>query len=169
MPDGDRLCHGDFHPINVLGDLAQPLVIDWLDAARGAPAADACRSYLLLRLHAADLAEPYLDAYGRAGGVPRAPPGGRSSLSERASTCKPGAGSGVDRRSSRSSTAMTKELLDLVQPGDGSRGDVDVPMRRPGGPGADRLRFEGGVVVHHQLTQQRRCQHWTRADRGDGR
>ena len=28
MPDGDRLCHGDFHPINVLGDLAQPLVID---------------------------------------------------------------------------------------------------------------------------------------------
>ena len=37
------------------------------------PAADACRSYLLLRLYAADLAEPYLDAYGRAGGVPRAP------------------------------------------------------------------------------------------------
>src|SRR5262245_55079407 len=71
--DGDRLCHGDFHPINVLGDLAQPLVIDWPDAARGAPAADACRSYLLLRLHAADLAEPYLDAYGRAGDVPRAP------------------------------------------------------------------------------------------------
>jgi aminoglycoside phosphotransferase (APT) family kinase protein len=73
MPDGDRLCHGDFHPTNVLGDLAQPLVIDWPDAARGAPAADACRSYLLLRLHATDLAEPYLDAYGRAGGVPRAP------------------------------------------------------------------------------------------------
>jgi hypothetical protein len=44
-----------------------------LTAARGAPAADACRSYLLLRLHAADLAEPYLDAYGRAGGMPRAP------------------------------------------------------------------------------------------------
>jgi Ser/Thr protein kinase RdoA (MazF antagonist) len=71
MPDGDRLCHGDFHQMNVLGDVAQPLVIDWPDACRGAPAADACRSYLLLRLHAADLAEPYLDAYCRVSGVQR--------------------------------------------------------------------------------------------------
>lgn len=72
MPDGDRLCHGDFHPMNVLGDVAQPLVIDWPDACRGAPAADACRSYLLLSLHAADLAEPYLDAWCRISAYPRA-------------------------------------------------------------------------------------------------
>ena len=71
MPDGDRLCHGDFHPLNVLGDAAQPVVIDWPDAARGEPAADVCRSWLLLRLHAEDLAEPYLDACCRQGGVPR--------------------------------------------------------------------------------------------------
>ena len=63
MPEGDRLCHGDFHPINVLGEAAQPLVIDWPDACRGDPAADVCRSYLLLRLHAEDIAELYLDAY----------------------------------------------------------------------------------------------------------
>jgi Ser/Thr protein kinase RdoA (MazF antagonist) len=44
MPEGDRLCHGDFHPINVLGDASRPVVIDWPDASRGDPAADVCRS-----------------------------------------------------------------------------------------------------------------------------
>ena len=71
MPDGDRLCHGDFHPINVMGEASQPLVIDWPDASRGDPAADVCRSYLLLKLHAEDIAEPYLDAYRRIGNLPR--------------------------------------------------------------------------------------------------
>jgi hypothetical protein len=63
MPEGDRLCHGDFHPINVLGEISRPVVIDWPDACRGDPAADACRSYLLLKLHAEEIAEPYLEAY----------------------------------------------------------------------------------------------------------
>jgi Phosphotransferase enzyme family len=65
MPEGDCLCHGDFHPGNVLGDGSRPMVIDWPDACRGNPAADICRSYLLLKLHAADIAEPYLDAWCR--------------------------------------------------------------------------------------------------------
>jgi aminoglycoside phosphotransferase (APT) family kinase protein len=72
MPDGDRLCHGDFHPINVLGQNSQPMVIDWPDACCGDPAADVCRSYLLLRLHAEDIAEPYLDAYCGITNMPRA-------------------------------------------------------------------------------------------------
>jgi aminoglycoside phosphotransferase (APT) family kinase protein len=63
MPDGDRLCHGDFHPINVLGQNSRPVVIDWPDACCGDATADVCRSYLLLKLHAEDIAEPYLDAY----------------------------------------------------------------------------------------------------------
>ena len=63
MPDGDRLCHGDFHPRNILGDASEPVIIDWLDARRGDPAADVCRSYLLLRLHAAEIAMAYLDSY----------------------------------------------------------------------------------------------------------
>ena len=67
LPDGDRLCHGDFHPLNVLGDAVAPMVIDWPDATCGDPAADCCRSYLILKLHAEDLAEPYLDAYRRLG------------------------------------------------------------------------------------------------------
>jgi hypothetical protein len=65
MPEGDRLCHGDFHPINVLGEISHPVVIDWPDACRGDPAADVCRSYLLLKLHAEEIAEPYLEAYCR--------------------------------------------------------------------------------------------------------
>lgn len=70
MPEGDRLCHGDFHPMNVLGEVPQPVIIDWPDARRGDPAADVCRSYLLLKLHAAELAPPYVDAYCREAGVP---------------------------------------------------------------------------------------------------
>jgi len=65
MPEGDRLCHGDFHPINVLGEPSRPTVIDWPDACRGEPAADVCRSYLLLKLHAEEIADPYLGAYCR--------------------------------------------------------------------------------------------------------
>jgi Ser/Thr protein kinase RdoA (MazF antagonist) len=71
MPDGDRLCHGDFHPMNVLGELPHPVVIDWPDARRGDPAADVCRSWMLLKLHAAHMAEPYLEAYCRVGDPPR--------------------------------------------------------------------------------------------------
>lgn len=70
MPEGDRLCHGDFHPVNVLGEVSRPVVIDWPDACRGAPAADVCRSYLLLKLHAEEIAEPYLEAYCRINDAP---------------------------------------------------------------------------------------------------
>lgn len=65
MPDGDRLCHGDFHPMNVLGEISQPVIIDWPDARRGDPAADLCRSYLLMKLHAGEFATTYLNAYCR--------------------------------------------------------------------------------------------------------
>lgn len=71
MPGGDRLCHGDFHPMNVLGDSSQPIVIDWPNACHGDPAGDVCRSYLILKLHADEVAEPYLDAYCRVASFPR--------------------------------------------------------------------------------------------------
>jgi Ser/Thr protein kinase RdoA (MazF antagonist) len=71
MPDGDRLCHGDFHPMNVLSEASRPIVIDWPNACHGDPAGDVCRSYLILKLHADEVAGPYLDAYCRFTRVPR--------------------------------------------------------------------------------------------------
>jgi aminoglycoside phosphotransferase (APT) family kinase protein len=44
LPDGDRLCHGDFHPGNVIGSR----VIDWTGASAGDPAADVARTCVLV-------------------------------------------------------------------------------------------------------------------------
>ncbi|TCU20126.1 phosphotransferase family protein [Rhizobium sullae] len=63
LPDGDRLCHGDFHPWNVLGSVDGTMVIDWLDASRGEPAADVCRTYVLLHHKFPMIAEAYLEVY----------------------------------------------------------------------------------------------------------
>lgn len=63
LPDGDRLCHGDFHPYNVLGEPGNAVVVDWLDATSGAPAADLCRSYLLISHYSQELAQAYVEAY----------------------------------------------------------------------------------------------------------
>jgi streptomycin 6-kinase len=49
LPDGDRLCHGDYHPGNVLLAGDRTAVIDWPNATRGAPEADHARTLLLLR------------------------------------------------------------------------------------------------------------------------
>lgn len=70
-PAGDRLCHGDFHPWNVLGPPGQATIIDWLDASCGDPAADACRSYVLMLPHAPEMAAGYVDAYAAATGLDR--------------------------------------------------------------------------------------------------
>lgn len=48
MPDGNRLCHGDFHPLNILMTASGPIVIDWVDATSGAPLADVARTAVLL-------------------------------------------------------------------------------------------------------------------------
>ena len=49
LPDGDRLCHGDYHPGNVLLRPDRTAVIDWGAATRGVSEADYARTLLLLR------------------------------------------------------------------------------------------------------------------------
>jgi Ser/Thr protein kinase RdoA (MazF antagonist) len=48
LPAGDRLCHGDLHPGNVLLADGHPHAIDWTNATRGTPDADHARTLLLL-------------------------------------------------------------------------------------------------------------------------
>ena len=71
LADGDRLCHGDFHPWNILGPLDSAMVVDWLDASRGNPASDVCRSYVLMKHAAPELASAYLELYAAIGGTSR--------------------------------------------------------------------------------------------------
>lgn len=49
LPDGDRLCHFDFHPGNIMVSGGKLLVLDWLTACSGEPAADIARTCLLLK------------------------------------------------------------------------------------------------------------------------
>lgn len=44
------VCHGDFHPLNVLVDGAEASVIDWTDAGLGPREADVARTLLLFRV-----------------------------------------------------------------------------------------------------------------------
>ncbi|MCI0555367.1 MAG: aminoglycoside phosphotransferase family protein [Anaerolineae bacterium] len=48
LPDGDRVCHGDFHPDNVLLSEDNATVIDWTDASRGNPIVDVARTSIIL-------------------------------------------------------------------------------------------------------------------------
>jgi len=50
LPDGDRVCHGDYHPANILMTDDGPRVIDWATASRGDPMADVCRTLLIFEL-----------------------------------------------------------------------------------------------------------------------
>jgi uncharacterized protein (TIGR02172 family) len=50
LPDGPNLCHGDFHPGNIIlkSENGEPTIIDWPNATVGDPAADVARTRLLL-------------------------------------------------------------------------------------------------------------------------
>ena len=80
LPDGQTLCHGDFHPENVFITSRGPVIIDWSTATRGDPLGDvACTSWLfqhaqlpawvprsmhlLLAVSRARLHETYLNRY----------------------------------------------------------------------------------------------------------
>ena len=48
MPLGDRLCHGDFHPGNIIVTDQCECIIDWIDSTNGNPLADVARTSIIL-------------------------------------------------------------------------------------------------------------------------
>jgi uncharacterized protein (TIGR02172 family) len=63
LPDGESLCHGDYHPGNIILTGNGPLVIDWMTACSGCHWADVARTGLLLTIGpkgAANLVNPLL-------------------------------------------------------------------------------------------------------------
>ncbi len=40
LPDGESVCHGDYHPGNIFLTKNGPVVIDWMTACSGSPRAD---------------------------------------------------------------------------------------------------------------------------------
>jgi len=55
LPDGNKLCHSDYHPGNILMSSRGPVVIDWVDATEGNPHADVARTLLLTQVAEPDL------------------------------------------------------------------------------------------------------------------
>lgn len=52
LPDDSVLCHGDYHPDNIVLSTHGPIILDWTEATRGHPLADMARTTLMMR-HAA--------------------------------------------------------------------------------------------------------------------
>lgn len=50
LPDGDDLCHMDFHPDNLLFTGRGWMILDWMNARCGNPLADIARSALILQV-----------------------------------------------------------------------------------------------------------------------
>jgi aminoglycoside phosphotransferase (APT) family kinase protein len=50
LPEGTTLCHGDFHPGNVMLTTNGPRILDWPTAMSGNPVGDVARTSLILRL-----------------------------------------------------------------------------------------------------------------------
>ena len=48
LPDGEALCHSDFHPDQVIGSARGPVVIDWMTAQAGNPLADVARTLVII-------------------------------------------------------------------------------------------------------------------------
>ncbi|TBX74009.1 aminoglycoside phosphotransferase family protein [Bacillus mycoides] len=66
-----RLCHGDFHPFNLIMSNDDVNIIDWVDASSGDIRADVFRTYLLYSQNSVALAEMYLHIYCKNTGLLR--------------------------------------------------------------------------------------------------
>ncbi|TKC13863.1 phosphotransferase family protein [Robertmurraya kyonggiensis] len=66
-----KLCHGDFHPFNLIMNEEKVYVIDWVDSSFGDIRADVYRTYLLFSQTSVKLAELYLNYYCKNTGLTR--------------------------------------------------------------------------------------------------
>ncbi len=64
LPEGDKLCHGDFHPGNIMRTAGEPVIIDWTNATRGDPTADYVRTHLMIRIDDIPPGQPLVIRYG---------------------------------------------------------------------------------------------------------
>jgi aminoglycoside phosphotransferase (APT) family kinase protein len=69
IPYENRLCHGDYHPFNLILNETGIKIIDWVDAGMGDVRADVCSSYLLLSQFSVELANLYLRIYCEKSGL----------------------------------------------------------------------------------------------------
>lgn len=58
LPKASQVCHGDFHPDNVLLQEGGPVIIDWGPASSGHPAADVAWTVLLFRYGGSPVGAP---------------------------------------------------------------------------------------------------------------
>ena len=65
MPKHNKVCHGDFHPANIILTAdGTPYILDWSHATQGNASADAARTYLLFCLSGeTEKANAYLDLF----------------------------------------------------------------------------------------------------------
>jgi uncharacterized protein (TIGR02172 family) len=69
LPDGNALCHGDFHPGNIVMTKRGPVIIDWMTATKGSAVGDVARTSVLLRVGKSPvgpIAQRVLDIIGSA-------------------------------------------------------------------------------------------------------
>jgi len=64
LPDGDRICHGDLHPGNIMRTAGEPVLIDWTNVTRGDPIADFARTNMMVRLGDVPPGSPLVIRYG---------------------------------------------------------------------------------------------------------
>ncbi|HBN83577.1 MAG TPA: hypothetical protein DDZ89_06995 [Clostridiales bacterium] len=64
-----NLCHGDFHPQNILFDGKKHWIIDWVDATAGNPLVDACRTYLIFKQYMLRSSGIYLQMFCKESGA----------------------------------------------------------------------------------------------------
>ena len=48
MPDGNQICHGDFHPGNIIVTHRGPVIIDWMTVSKGVGCGDVARAAIIL-------------------------------------------------------------------------------------------------------------------------